>query len=158
MKHADDIFSGPKTVHVYSTLTNSQEYPVYGKSPQGDNLMHASVHITGGAHRALKTLETPLGVLTSISEAALAHLQTSPVFREHVKTGRITVRRDQVDIERAVADHDAYKDPSAPITPEDFMNVDPNDPNEVKPIPTTIGADKGKGRKVVTRGAPVWKE
>ena len=157
MKRADDIFAGPKTVHVYSTLTNSQEYPVYTKSPQGDNLVGATVHIKGGAHRAEKTLVTPLGMLTSISERALEHLQTSPVFREHVKMGRITVRRDQVDIEKAVADHDSFKDQSAPITPEDFMNVDPNDPNEVKAIPTTLGAEKGKGRKVVTRGTPDWK-
>jgi hypothetical protein len=156
-QRAEDIFDGPKTVHIYSSLTNSQEYPVYGKSPQGDNILHASVHIKGGAHRAQKTLITELGILTSVSEKALEHLRQSKVFNAHVEAGRITVRRDMVDIEKAVADHDSYKDPSAPITPEDFMNVDPNDPNEVKPIPTTLGAERGKGRKVVTRNAPEWK-
>lgn len=143
----DDVFAGEKSVHVYSTLANAQLYPVYRKSPQGENIIEAHVHINGGAGLANKHLITPLGVLTSISEKALAHLEENHAFRFHRDAGHITVRRDQVDIERAVSDHSSERDTSAPLTPEDYTDVDP----QTDAVPTTIGAERGKGRKVITR-------
>lgn len=151
-----DIFEGPKTVHVYSTLTNDQIYPVYGKSPQGDHVVEAHVLIRGGAHRINRALVTPLGMRTSISERALEHLERSPVFQAHVNRGYITVRRDQVDIERAVAAHTSHRDPSAPIVPEDYTNVDPNDPEKMEAIP--VGTKGGKGRKPNLKEQPAWKQ
>jgi hypothetical protein len=158
---SEELFAGPKTVHLYSSLTNDQLYPVYEKKidegPNGQkrqvNVIVAHVFVEGGAHRMDKRLDTPIGKLTSVSEKALEFLQTSHVFREHVKNGYVTVRRDQVDIERAVAAHTSERDPSAPLTPEDWMNEDPN----TTPIPSTKGADVGKGRKVSTRRQAEWK-
>lgn len=117
---SDDIFEGPKTVHVYSTLANSQQYPLYKRDPQGNAHILAHVHINGGAGLANKHLITPLGVMTAISEKALEHLEQSHVFQKHVERGFITVRRDQVDIERAIAEHTSERDPSAPIVPADY--------------------------------------
>lgn len=120
---SNDVFAGPKTVHVYSTLTNSQQYPLYERDPQGNAHILAHVHINGGAGLANKHLITPLGVMTAISEKALEHLEKSHVFQKHVERGFISVRRDQVDIERAIAQHTSERDPSAPIVPEDYMQA-----------------------------------
>ncbi|AAT37728.1 gp22 [Burkholderia phage BcepB1A] len=117
----NSIFDGPKTVHVYSTLANSQQYPLYERDPQGNAHILAHVHINGGAGLANKHLITPIGVMTAISEKALEHLEQSHVFQKHVERGFITVRKDQVDIERAVAEHTSERDPSAPIVPEDYQ-------------------------------------
>lgn len=145
----NDIFAGEKTVHIYSTLTNAQQYPVYRKSPQGDNVVEAYVHINGGSGLANKHLITPVGVLTSVSERAYEHLKESSIFQAHVEAGYITVRDKQVDIERAVADHSSERDNSAPLTPEDYTGVDAED--DAVAVPITAGAEKGKGRRVITK-------
>jgi hypothetical protein len=149
-KMKQDIFAGPKTVHVYSTLTNSQNYPLYERDPQGNAHIVAHAFIEGGAHRANKRIETPIGIMTPVSEKMLAHLLENHTFQQHVSSGRITYRRDQVDIEKAVADHSSYKDQSAPLTPEDYTEdaKRAENPDEVVAIPTTAGAQSGKGRKV----------
>jgi hypothetical protein len=144
------IFAGPKTVSVYSTLTNSQNYPLYERDPQGNAHIIAHAFIEGGAHRANKRIETPLALETRISEAMLEHLLQNHTFQQHMKAGRITYRKDQVDIEKAIADHNAYKDQSAPLTPEDYTEdaKRSNNPDEIVALPTTAGAETGKGRKV----------
>lgn len=138
---------GPKTVYVYSTLTNSQQYPLYRKSPQGENIIEGYVHIKGDTGLANKHLVTSLGAYTAITPEALQHLRQSVVFQHHEKNGYITVRDAPVDIERAVAEHTSTRDESAPLTPEDYAGVDP----ERDAVPTTKGADAGKGRKVATK-------
>jgi hypothetical protein len=145
----NSIFEGPKTVHVYSTLANSHQYPVYAKSPQGDNVITAYVHINGGAGVANKHVQTPVGVLTPITERALEHLLESMVFKHHVAQGRITYRKDQVDIERAVADHTSQRDPSAPITPQDYQaDVErADDPDEVVALPQELAPNSMQGKK-----------
>jgi hypothetical protein len=160
---SDDIFSGPKTVHVYSKLTNDQLYPVYDnkieEGPEGKrqvNIIVAHVFIEGGAHRMDKRLETSVGKLTSISEKALDFLLKScDVFKAHVKHGMVTYRRDMVDIERAAADFTSERDPSAQLTPEDWMGADPNE----TPIPTTKAAEQKRGgaRRVKTDRPADWK-
>lgn len=142
-----DIFEGEKTVHVYSTLTNSQQYPVYRKSPQGENIIEGHVHIKGDTGLANKHLVTSLGSYTPITPEALQHLRQSPVFVAHEKNGFITVRERPVDIEVAVSEHTSNRDKSAPLTPEDYTGADPDS----EAVPTTTGAQAGKGRKVVTR-------
>lgn len=116
-----DIFAGPKTVYVYSKLANAQQYPVYERDPQGNAHSLGHVHINGGAGIANKHLISPLGVMTPITEEALAHLETCHVFNVHRDNGFISVRRDQVDIERAVAELTSERDNSAPIVPEDYQ-------------------------------------
>lgn len=139
---------GEATVHVYSTLTNSQQYPVYRKSPQGENIIEGHVHIKGDAGLANKHIVTSLGAITAVTPEALQHLRESVVFQQHEKNGFITVREgSKVEIETAIASHTSERDQSAPLTPEDFAGADP----DVDAIPTTEGAQTGKGRKVSTR-------
>jgi hypothetical protein len=144
-----DLFQGEKTVHVYSTLTNAQQYPVYRKSPQGENIVEGHVHIKGDAGLANKHLVTSLGAYTAITPEALQHLRKNIVFQQHEKNGHITVRSAPVDIEKAVAEHTSDRDESAPLTPEDYTGADPE--ADAVAIPTTEGAKVGKGRKVLTK-------
>jgi len=139
----NDLFEGDKTVHVYSTLTNSQQYPVYSKSPQGENIIEGHVHIKGDTGLANKHLVTSLGAYTAITPEALQHLRASSVFKQHEKNGFITVREKRVDIEAAVSEHTSERDNSSPIVPEDYTGVDPE--ADAVAIPKT---DNGKGRKV----------
>jgi hypothetical protein len=136
----NSIFAGAKTVHVYSTLSNSQQYPLYERDPQGNNVIKAYVHINGGAGVANRRIETPVGVMTPITPAALEHLQKNSTFRHHVKMGHITFREDQVDIERAVAEHTSIKDQSAPLTPNDYIEEAERaeDPDEVVAVPEEL--------------------
>jgi hypothetical protein len=142
-----DLFAGEKNVHIYSTLTNAQQYPVYRKSPQGENILEGHVHINGDAGLANKNLITSLGAYTPITPEALQHLQRSHVFQQHVKNGFITVREKPVDIEKAVSEHTSVRDNSAPLTPEDYAGADP----DTDAIPSTKGSQNGRGRKVVTQ-------
>jgi hypothetical protein len=116
-----DIFVGEKTVHVYSTLTNSQQYPVYRKSPQGENIIEGHVHIKGDAGLANKHLVTSLGSYTAITPEALQHLRQNVVFQQHEKNGFITVREKKVEVEAAVSEHTSERDNSAPLTPSDYV-------------------------------------
>lgn len=140
---------GDASVHIYSTLTNSQQYPLYRKSPQGENIVEGYVHVKGDAGLANKHLVTSLGAVTRVTPEALQHLRKSVVFQQHEKNGFITVRAAPVEIEKAIAEHTSERDESAPLTPEDYTGADPE--KDAEAIPTTPGAQQGKGRKVVTK-------
>lgn len=116
--------------HIYSTLTNPQNYCSYSEL-DGKNAVvqkQRSVHIKGGSGLANKNLQTPLGVMTFVTEDQLKFLQAHRSFNKHVAAGYITVRNEIVNTEKAAADM-TTRDESAPIVPEDFKEED-----EAKPL------------------------
>ena len=100
---------------IYSTLSNSQLYTIYQN--QDDNRLPKKVktiHVEGGANIRLKSLETPFGVVTEVSDEDLEHLEKNGVFQIHKKNGHIKVDKKKNEIEKAVSDMTRI-DASAPI-------------------------------------------
>jgi hypothetical protein len=105
---------------LYSTLTNSQIYPIWVKSSDGVNNIEREIRIEGGSGVMNRNFITPMGVATEISDEDYAALQQMETFNNHVKNGYLKVDKKKIDPEKAIADMTA-RDESAPITPADIL-------------------------------------
>ena len=113
--------SGTKKYYVYSTLTASHAYTTWKEGAGGMLVKTGQVTIKGGANVADKHLETPLGVVTIITESELEQARRDQVFGRHEERGFLKVEAVKKDVEDAVSDMEA-RDESAPLTPDDFLN------------------------------------
>ena len=105
--------------YVYSTLTNSTSYAIYKPTdPKQVGVIEKKILIKGGSNLATKTLITPLGVATKVSDEELELLEKDFHFKQHVKNGFITVDKRVLTPEKAV-EHLNKRDLSAPKTPND---------------------------------------
>lgn len=114
---------------VASTLATDVKYtlwqPKSKDAPGGPNtpLKHVTIHGGHGvAHRrANGGLDTPIGMITSVTDDELALLKKDEVFQTHEKNGYVRVIESdkKVDPEVVAADLEA-KEPSAPLDDADF--------------------------------------
>lgn len=110
---------------VASTLTSDVKYTLWKSNPGGVNVSLGHVLIQGGhgvAHRrANGGLDTPQGVITSVTADQLELLRKDDVFQLHMKNGfiRIIESERKVEPEKAAKDLEA-KEPSAPLDDADF--------------------------------------
>lgn len=107
------------THYVYSTLTSDNIYATYRAGGNDVPAVEKKILIKGGHGVTTKHLLTPRGVVTSINDEELEHLNANPVFRQHVDGGFLVVEKKKVDPEVVAADME-QSDDSAPRTPEDF--------------------------------------
>lgn len=111
--------------HIASTLTTDQKYTMWKSNPGGVNKELHHVTIYGGhgvAHRRKHGgLETPNGVITSISQDDLDMLKKDEAFQCHLKNGfvKIIETAKAPAPEKAAADLEKA-DGSAPLTDPDF--------------------------------------
>jgi len=82
------------------------------------------ITIHGGAGVANKNLITPNGVVTTVTDEEMEFLNAHELFVQFKKNGFITVEKKKVDVEKVVADMSDKADPSAPITPADYVAAD----------------------------------
>ena len=108
-----------KTFHVYSKLAASVNYTEWLRGGADVNTKGRVVHIEGGANVITKSLVTPLGVHTEISEDDANFLRNDEHFKEHEKNGFVTIQERFVDIEKIVVDMGDKVDKSAPLTTAD---------------------------------------
>lgn len=80
------------------------------------------ITIKGGANVADKrTILTPRGVSTEVTDEQVEMLKKHPIFREHLKGGYVTIVETKYREEaEKVVDDMAKKDGSAPKTPADY--------------------------------------
>ena len=112
------------------------DYDFYQMGPNKINTVVDSIHLNGGADVVNKrTLETPTGVITEISDDKLEKLKSHPVFQIHLKNGYVSILGTEK--EAKIADKDLKEDKSSQITPADYEKG--NDKKEIKPKkkPTT---------------------
>jgi hypothetical protein len=130
------------TVHIYSTLTSSQDYGFHKELPAGGVETVKVVHINGG--HGLTNIHGIMlqGTETVISDEDYELLKTNHTYQVHVKNGFITVNK-KMDIEKAISDL-AQRDGSAPVTQED---VDALYDDGVIPVPLEEYTPEGKPRK-----------
>ncbi len=107
--------------YVYSTLTNGNEYAEYEPGGADIPVLKKKVEIKGGANVAnKKSLITPLGVATRVSDEDLEFLKNHPEFQRHMKAGYISIGKTNADPEK-FASNMKGPDESAPLTPADFI-------------------------------------
>jgi hypothetical protein len=132
---------------VYSTATNPTRYVEYnprdGENDKRLPTVKRGVVIQGGAGLpAKKTLITPFGVSTVVSDTDMEWLETVPAFQRHKAAGFIKVTKQLTDDEVATADMNR-RDGSSPIVPQDYLpdgsgktvgDIEGNKPDD-KPLP-----------------------
>lgn len=118
--------------YVFSTLANSQNYCIY-KEPEPKQFTIEkikSVFIKGGSGMVHKrTLHTPLGVATKVTDEELAFLEAHPSFQKHLKAGHVSFRKVEAAPEKIAADM-TTREKSSPIVPQDFKKTDLAKPME----------------------------
>lgn len=108
--------------YILSKLANSQCYVKWAKGANGINNIAAKVEIKGGADVInKKTLETPRGVVTEVTEAELELLKENPDFNRHLENGFITIIDNKPSEEKIEEKAEAMpKDASRQKTPKDY--------------------------------------
>lgn len=110
---------------VASTLTSDVKYTLWDSQTGGVNREIMHVTIRGGhgvAHRrAHGGIETPVGIITSVTDEQLAFLLKDEVFQLHMKNHYVKIIENdrKVEPEKVVKDLEA-REPSAPLNDADF--------------------------------------
>lgn len=109
--------------YVYSTLTCNTKYTDYEKNYNLNvKKNETSVLIKGGANlptAGLRSIITPKGVATEVTDKQLEFLENNYHFKQHVEKGFITVDKAKVKPEKVAKDMSA-KDNSAPKVLKDL--------------------------------------
>lgn len=130
-----------KKYHVYSKIATDMNYNDYaGGSDQTLSRVIHTVTIKGGAGVANKNIITPRGVHTEISEEDKNFLLRNGIFQKHFEAGFVTIEEHFEDPDKVATNLTEGPDPSAPLTPEDFHNVD----DEKAAVPETIKQGRRK--------------
>lgn len=136
---------------VASTLATDVKYtlwqPKSKDAPGGPNtaLKHVTIHGGHGvAHkRANGGLETPIGMITSVTDDELELLNKDEVFQTHMKNGYVRIIKSDTEIssEKAAKDLEA-KEPSAPLDDADFKEG--GRAGDTKDLKLSLGKGKSK--------------
>jgi hypothetical protein len=110
--------------YVFSTASTSIGFPEYSTAPKnGIPQIVRNVVIKGGANVPdIKTLVTPRGIATEVTDDQLAFLMGHKKFQSMVQSGFMTIASDKADMNAALRDM-APKDKSAPKTVDDYKEV-----------------------------------
>lgn len=138
--------------YIFSTLSSDTTYQNYAEG--GSDLPNAagSVTVTGRAGIADKrTLDTPRGAATKVTDEQLAILESNSVFQLHKANGFVTIENSDADIDSVVANMTG-RDPSSPLVPQDFVqgDIETTRQNNQVSAPETSNGGKG-GDKVATK-------
>lgn len=112
---------------IYSTMTADVDYTFWDSSRVqiGQQLITERVlRINGKANLATKTLLTPRGAVTMITQEELDLLNSNPVFVQHLKNGFVAVEAYTPDVDSVVAGL-VPRDNSAPLEIGDFDETSP---------------------------------
>lgn len=126
------------TYYVYSTLACDNVYDAYGPAVDGLPQAREGILIRGGYGVATKSLVTPRGAVTTITDEQYARLEDDAVFKLHRANGFISVEQSSAPAE-VVAANMAQNDPSVPLEPGD-LELDPDSPM------AETGPSKRRGR------------
>lgn len=119
---------------IYSTLTCSNSFVVYATKtdPKALSRIVKRIEIHGGhGMKNPQALDTPMGVVTKVTDEELKLLEENLSFRKQIASGFIVVDNKKVEPALKAADM-SLKDASAPMTPKDFEKSDISD--EATPV------------------------
>lgn len=121
---------------IFSTMTGGVTYTDWKLSPGGLSVAGMSVTIKGGANVAdRRTIITPRGIGTQVTDEELAFLKNDPTFLMHEKNGFITIDSvsDIRDADLAASDMEG-RDDSAPDVEQDFTENGEKPPTVVNTV------------------------
>lgn len=119
------------TKYIMSKMTSNVNYTIYAKAPSGLPVVKQIITVRGGADVIdKKTLVTPEGVLTVISDDEYNKLYLNPIFRRHLERGMISVSSNETNAEKT--SKTLTKDTSAQLTPKDYRKNGKNKPKTEK--------------------------
>ena len=107
---------------IYSTLTCSNSFAVFApkNDPKSLSRIVKRIEINGGhGMKNPKGIDTPMGVVTKVSDEELSLLEGMLGFRQQVEAGFIVVDKKKTDPAAKAANMN-QKDGSSPLTPKDF--------------------------------------
>ena len=82
--------------YISSTTTGSRTYPIYKKSPDGTLFYERVIKIAGGANVInKKTLLTPRGAVTHVSDEDLEYLKQNKSFMRLMDNGFVCIHGDK---------------------------------------------------------------
>lgn len=120
--------------YIYSTLANDNKFQTYDKHPR-ISTPTASILIKGKAGvQDKRTLETPRGVATSVTDDELTLLKTIDEFNRMVKEGYLSIDEKAAhghDVEEKAADMSS-DDKSKQDTAESYAKAGKKAPKEEK--------------------------
>jgi len=107
---------------IYSTLTCSNSFAIYApkNDPKALSRIVKRIEVHGGhGMKNPKALDTPMGVVTRVTDEELELLKKDLTFQQHVKDGYLVIDNKKMDPAKKAVDMNP-KDESAPLTPKDF--------------------------------------
>lgn len=105
--------------YITSRMAGGVDYAFYKKGANGINVVTETITINGGADVIDKrTLITPDGVVTSVTDEQLEKLKSHPLFKIHLQNGGVTIKDTEKSANKA--GEELEKDKSSQITPEDY--------------------------------------
>lgn len=108
--------------YIYSTMTCGTTFAVYAPKTDLNALSRVVKRIDIKGGHGLKNpqaIDTPIGVVTKVTDEELELLEQMVAFRQQVESGFLVVDKKQGDPEKKAASMNP-KDNSAPLTPKDF--------------------------------------
>lgn len=123
-----------KKIYIFSTLAADVSYTGYAENKNDAPARVAvSVVVKGGAGVAnRRTLETPRGVVTEVTQEQAEFLSAHPVFKKHLQNGFVQVSELNATGDEAAADLNG-RDPSAPLVEQDFTEQEAQPQGAKKP-------------------------
>ena len=107
------------TKYIASKMAANVNYAIYTKGQNGINVVKQVITINGGADvMDKKTLITPEGVVTVLSDEDFSKLQSNPIFVSHMERGVLKVCSNERNAENV--SKELTKDTSAQLTPKDY--------------------------------------
>ena len=104
---------------ITSKMAAGVTYAFYTLGANKINSITDEITVNGGADVINKrSLMTPSGVVTELTDEQIDKLKTHPLFQEHLKNGAVAIVNTEKDAKKA--EKDLEEDKSSQIKPEDY--------------------------------------
>lgn len=104
---------------ITSRMAAPVTYAFYTQGANKINIITDEITIKGGADVINKrSLDTPQGVVTELTDEQIDKLKSHPIFKMHLANGAVAILGTEKEAHKAEAD--LKKDKSSQLTPEDY--------------------------------------
>ena len=116
---------------ITSRLATSVNYTFYTKGANNINVVTDTITVKGGADVInKKSLETPQGVVTELTDEQIDKLKSHPVFKQHLEGGYVAIVATVKEAKKVEDVLKEYK--SKQLTPKDYTKKGKKTPKAKK--------------------------
>ena len=121
---------------ITSKMAAGVKYAFYSQNGNRINIVTDTIEVLGGADVINKrSLDTPHGVVTELTDEQIEKLKTHPLFQLHLKNGAVAIFGSEKEAKKA--ETSLEEDKSAQITPADYEKGNTKKDIRPKRKPTT---------------------